>query len=989
MTKERMKHTSRILIVLVLVLSSLTLSAQVLDRGDLTGIVRDESGAALSGTTITITQTQTGFSRIVVTDNSGRYRAPLLPVGSYVIKTNLPGFATVTSNEVVIPVGSSIIINFSLPIARITEAVTITATPPAIQTRRSIVSTNLNQTAIATLPINGRDFRDFALLTPGAQQTPGLRSPIRFGGQQGDYSMLSVDGADMTNPFFAEYTGSLETRNFTISQEAVQEFQILTNGFDAEFGRSTGGVINVVTKSGTNNIRSSAFIFLKDEELTANDPFGNPPTEFSRQQFGGSFGGPIAKDKAFLFFAVDFQDADGPITTQFSRDVKGVSIPEFGIKDMRNLEGQTPQKQDLQTFFGRVDFDIGKTHRLTVRANYSKNNTNSFTGGRGQSVVNASPDNFENFSNSALSIVTSVTSVISTNKFNEFKYHFVFEDRPRNARSNNPEHQIADTGSFGRRFFLPLTGDTIRHQLTNSFSYLVGNHDVKLGVDWNSVQLTNNSFIGFAAGTYFFNTLEDLQSRTPAGMAQRFFINGFTPETHVTNNYWTHELGLFIQDRWQVWSNLTVSYGLRFEAQYNSDPKFPILGSDGKPAGAVRRPGSMTLQPVPQSIANDTNNWGPRLGVSWDPTEEGRTVVRGSVGLYYGRTAQIFMPTGGANFQSATAFLFPPPLPYPELFPSIVPPGKEPPVDLPAGSISFVDENFNNPRVLVLNAGVEHEILKGLVLGLDLVYSHTANARVGGFLPFDMNTFPPTGTDEFKRPIGVDSGFTDSDSDGKIFRRQNAKLGAANILSSIGKARYKSVTLSGRKSFFEGTQFQGFYTWSRDKSNADTERDVGVFLGPSSPFLPSIQKDFGIDERDISHRFIFQGTTELPFNLLLSGIVNLRSGRSAPGYTFNDVNGDNATGTVGNHFDRPVLEGQLLPRFAFRQPNFYSVDMRFMWTGEFEKNNLDILFEIFNLLNNSNFESTIFNVQAVNFLDHNTFVGTQRTAQIGIKWRFE
>ena len=235
-------------------LASLAVPAfsQVLDRGELGGTVRDETGAALPGVTVTITHVETGLTRVVTTDSTGRYRAPLLPVGRYTIQAAFPSFATVIRDGLEVTVGSSPVIDLTMPLATVTEAVTVTAASPVVEVQRSMVSTTLNQKAIATLPINGRDFRDFALLAPGVQQTPGFRSPLRFGGQQGDYSLLSVDGADMTNPFFAEYTGSLETKNFAISQEAVQEFEVLTNGFNAEFGRSTGGVINVVTKSGTN-----------------------------------------------------------------------------------------------------------------------------------------------------------------------------------------------------------------------------------------------------------------------------------------------------------------------------------------------------------------------------------------------------------------------------------------------------------------------------------------------------------------------------------------------------------------------------------------------------------------------------------------------------------------------------------------------------------------------------------------------------------------
>jgi hypothetical protein len=153
---------------------------------------------------------------------------------------------------------------------------------------------------VENLPVNGRDFRDFALLAPGAGSSPGLRSPLRFNGQQGDYTGLTVDGADYTDPFFAEFTGSLETKNFAISQEAIQEFQVLTNGFEAEFGRSTGAIINVITKSGTNQMHGGVHEFWRNHALASNDAFGNQPIDFNQNQFGGYIGGPIAQDRAFF-----------------------------------------------------------------------------------------------------------------------------------------------------------------------------------------------------------------------------------------------------------------------------------------------------------------------------------------------------------------------------------------------------------------------------------------------------------------------------------------------------------------------------------------------------------------------------------------------------------------------------------------------------------------------------------------------------------------
>jgi hypothetical protein len=967
----------------VLLVGTTTGFAQVLDRGEITGNVQDETGAALPGVTITLTHLETGLTRVVVTNASGQYRAPLLPVGPYRIEATLAGFATLTREGVVVTVGSAPVIDLTLPLASVTEAITVTAETPIVETSRAVTATTLNQEAISTLPINGRDFRDFALLSPSVQQNEGLRASLRFGGQSGDYGLVAVDGADQTNAFFAEYTGSAETQNFTISQEAVQEFQVLTNGFNAEFGRSTGGVVNVVTKSGTNETRASGFGFFRDSALRADDAFGNPPTDFSVQQYGGSIGGPIARDKAFYFFAFDAENRSDSVITQFRRDVSGIAIPEFGIADFGALEGPVSAGRDLITLFGKVDFDLSDKHRLSVRVNYNQNETKNFTA-RGTGVVAAHESNFEDFTNEATSFVTSLTSVIGTRAFNEFKFQYVDEKRPREAKSDLPEVQIADTctaGCFGREFFLPINGRTPKIQFYDSFSYLFGSHDVKFGVDWNSNELSDNFFIGWARGSWLFNTLEDFQAGQNELLNFRNFFAPFSEDNIEVDGYWTHELGIFIQDKWQPASNLTVSYGIRYEAQYNGEPKNPIAAPDGTIPLVRQAPGTERV-PVPQDIADDTNNWAPRFGVTWDPTNDGRTVVRGSAGLYFGRTASIFFPTGGSGFRDSVVLFTPPPAPgYPVLPPSVV----QPQPGTPA-AISFVASEFQNPRVFALNLGVEREVAENVSLGVDFIYSETENARIGGFNgQFDMNTFAPTGVDEFGRNVGVDV-FTRGRPDPQFF--------GADMLSSLGRGRYKAVTVTMKKAFTARGQFQAHYTWSKDESNADAERDAGVNLGVDNLF--DVESAFGIDERDIPHRFVFQGTADVGAGFTVSGIATFRKGRALAAQTFEDVNGD---GVGFPPFDRPVYaNGNIVPRFPEYQPNFYNVDLRVMYSaGLGSAGEIDLLFEIFNLLNNSNFTTNSFVFDLPNYgqcsadpsdTTCDDTASDSRSAQIGIKWRF-
>jgi hypothetical protein len=459
------------------------------------------------------------------------------------------------------------------------------------------------------------------------------------------------------------------------------------------------------------------------------------------------------------------------------------------------------------------------------------------------------------------------------------------------------------------------------------------------------------------------------------GIIQRLFYEPFGPDNFEINDYWQHELGLFIQDKWQPRSNLTVNLGLRYEAQWNDDPKFPIAAPDGTIPLSRQAPGT-DLKPVPQTIPDDVNNFAPRLGVSWDPTQDGRTVVRGGAGLYYGRTPALAFPIGGSGFRSSWIGIFPPPpfLTFPEILPSVIDPQEPPPVPVPPPSIDFVAEDFNNLRVLNMNLGAERELARNLALGVDLVYSRTDNARIGGYLmPFDQNTFAPTGVDEFGRAIGIDV----------LWRgRPDPNFFQMSMLSSLGRARYKAVTVSLKKGFSDRGQFLTHYTWSRDEANAATEVAIGFGFAPSDPF--DLEADYGINERDITHRFVFSGTAELGWGFTVSGIGVLRSGRAMPAFAFEDVNGD----FIGS--DRPVDQnGNIVPRFPVRQPNFYNVDLRVSWSAQLGRGGaLDLLLEVFNLFNNSNMVSGNFLFNSPNYGELSTFLSTQRTAQIGIKWRF-
>src|SRR5262245_48345139 len=259
-------------------------SAQTLDRAEINGTISDETGAPLEGVSVTLREVKTGFERTTTTGKDGQYSTPLMPLGTYIVQVERSGFAIAKSDPLLLTVGQALVVNIVMRIAGVTESVSVSAagnTAPALGT---VIDTN----ALENLPINGRDYRDFALLSPTARSITGTRGTFRVAGQPGDYLALNVDGADFTNNFFGEFFGSLERQNFTIPLEAVQEFEVSNGGLGAQAGRSNGGLVNVVTKSGTNQRHGSLAYFLRHHELTADDAFGNPPAGLVRHAGGGS-----------------------------------------------------------------------------------------------------------------------------------------------------------------------------------------------------------------------------------------------------------------------------------------------------------------------------------------------------------------------------------------------------------------------------------------------------------------------------------------------------------------------------------------------------------------------------------------------------------------------------------------------------------------------------------------------------------------------------
>ena len=974
---HRPRSTVVIALLFAVLIAAAPASAQTLDRAEIHGTVRDETGAMLDGVAVTIRETVTGVERSMVTGTAGTFSAPLLALGQYLVRAERREFAVARSEVLVLGVGQSLAVTVVLRVAGLTETVSVSAAGDTATT----TGTSFDSGAIRNLPLNGRDYRDFALLSPTARATTGTRGTFRVAGQPGDYLALNVDGADFTNNFFGEFFGSLERQNFTIPLEAVQEFEVSAGGLGAQSGRSNGGLVNVVTKSGGNQRHGSLAYFLRHHALTADDAFGNAPVGLVRHAGGGSVGGRLVADRTFYFVAADLQRQETPITVKFARNVAGIAVPELGITDLADLEGQYPRREHVTTLLGKLDHQLTSAQRLSVRGNFTRNAGSNIAGG--SALLSQAPSNLESFRNQGVSVVTSVNGAIGTRTFLETKLQVSRETRPRTAQSTGPQVQISDTGTLGTPLFLPGTQDMYRYQLSENVVYQRGGHDLKIGADLNAFNMRNNAFALGLHGAYTFPTLEAFIQRQPSLYAQNFGLNGHTAqEAALLTSFWQHEVAGYVQDRLRPTTRLTVGLGLRYDMQLNPQPQAGIAGVR-VPVGLPVRTGNqvqVTYAPVPQGIPHDRNNWGPRADAAYQFDESGRTMVKGAAGLYYGRTPMIYFPMRGAGVSNTT--LFSPPsrfgVTFPAVLPSAIAPGSALAALLGPPAISYVDPGFENPRVLQVNASVTRQVA-GLSIETGYIGSWSRNLRIGGFraTSWDRNVAPPTQFDAAGRGVNLLS-----------VARPDPSIAQANALTSFGRGRYQALLVSVSRPLRNRWQFYAGYTLAQNVGNGSTERDTEAVFGPSDPF--NLDADFGINEMDERHQFRSYVVWMLPRDVTVASTWAVGSGLAFPAYSPTDLNGDRTTND-GIHPDRPLVNGTPLPRFPSHQPAYVTWDLRAAKGLPVPgAGRAQVIVEVFNLLGAANTYADP-RTQAIlgspNFRVNNRTLGP-RLAQVGLRFDF-
>ena len=886
--------------LLLTLLFALTASAQIL-TGTIQGTVQDANGAVVPGANVVIKNTETNSSRTVVTDEQGFFTAPQLQPGNYSVTVSKQGFATTEDPKVPLTVGQVLGLSFSLKISSVAETVTVTATQ-TVDVAKTEVSTTLNETAVSTTPILGRKFEDLLTLTPGVSITQGPDGDeINFSGQRGIFNNVSLDGGDYNNGFFGEQLGG-QRAAIDITLEAVKEFQVVATGASAEFGRTASGIINVITKSGTNEVHGSAFYFQRLEALSANTSDGKPLQDFHREQYGFTIGGPIKKDRAFFFFAFEGinenlarANLSEPIGTPCpisnptilanealingSEDCQRLALLNF-MRTTRNQEEGLPIKHQInnQAFFSKGSFKINDANQLDVSYNfdYSKNTNqtfdvatygNSANGIEGPSKINV--------------IRANLFSTISPTKLNEAHFSYSREDRPRSAvDSNIPADTamgFATTFRFGNPFFLAPTVDELlwRTQLKDNFSIITGNHTIKVGGEWLHT-LNSQVFRGFFEGRYIFDSVTGfLRYASPAapggfgpntvGCSNGTFVTapatcpggatsggplllylqgaGLTgPATDAAgfSEISNEDYAVFAQDSWKVRPNFTLNYGLRWEAQILPDPVVPPQNTAyGIFLNDPRFPSDGTLP-------DQKSQWQPRLGFAWDISKQGRSVLRASAGIFYARQNMLSqvgsITTNGV--QQQTIFLNTPIIssgvPGPTWPNVVAPPSTVTPCV--AGSISNPFPCFSGVRVF------SRDYENPRVYNFNVGFEQEIYTDWSLYLDFThskgvhLTRFLNVNRNNFFAPF----------------------LGETMVTSSVGKSVYNGFTVGMRKRFSRRYQLEWNYTYAKDRDDDSNERD---------PFtdrafdINNLQLDYALADRDIRHKFNFFTFIELGWGL--------------------------------------------------------------------------------------------------------------------------
>jgi hypothetical protein len=889
----------RVLVVSICVLvfvPALCLAQQNVTSASLSGRVEDTCGAVITGANVTATNVETHQRFATTSDNEGRYRFPFLRTGAYDLTVEATGFHAVT-RQITVLLGQVLELPVQLEVEGVSVNVDVgAADAPLVETARTQITETIRPREIADLPLNGRNYLDLALLVPGVSPTntgsnqrfaetsavPG--QGISVAGQRNLYNSFIVDGVS-ANDDAADLTGTY------YSEEVIDQFQVVTSGGIAEFGRASGGVVNILTRSGTNDWRGNFYGFARNQRFDARNPLAPTKDLLTQAQYGGTAGGPLRRERTFFFtnFEQTRRNYSAVLTiapaalTSINDRLRAVNYGGPLIET-----GVVPASFDTTNFFARIDHRLTERNQLSARYSlYHIEAVNSRNVGGLNAVSRGS-----GIDDTDQTVQVSNVTTLSSRTINEARFQFTRSrlDAPMND-TTGPAVNIAGVANFGTATFSPLARDVNLFEAVDNVSTQLGNHSLKAGGGFLYNRL-NIVFPGAFQGVYNFSSLNNSLSGNYNTFQQAFGA----PEQFQSNP----NLGAFIQDEWRVRRDLTINAGLRYDVQYLPDP-----------------------------IQTDTNNFAPRLGIVYAPGDR-KTVIRASYGLYYDRVP--LRATSNALQRDGSKYLvvqLAPNQPGAPVFPDVL---AVQPATLPTKpNITRIDPNIPLSYTQQANFQIERELPLDAVLSvgyLNVRAKHVILSR-----NVNVPRFPASaGVPNLGRPdpnwgnISQFEGAGNSYYDGMVvsFNQRASRWATVRLSYTLSK------TIDDAGNFFFSTVQDNFNIRDDRGLSDNDQRHRLVLSGTLEAPRERNSTGFGRVLDGFQFGYIFTYASRLPFNALLGS----------------DRNFD------GNNNDRPVGVGRNTGRgFDFASLDL-RVSRRFRLT---ERVDLQLLAEGFNVLNRANF----------------------------------
>jgi hypothetical protein len=971
----------------------------------LSGVVQDKTGAALSGVTITTKSVQTGASRKTTTDVEGRYSLTNLEPGQHELRAERTGFKAAVETNVVLTVGGAAVVDLTLQVGEVTEAIEVRVAEPLVEATKAEVSRVINERSIEALPNIGRNFVDFvklsAFVAPGRENIGGgafkepdtgvgqAASPrLAFGGQTELHTMILVDGADNVQTF----TGLPRA---TPSQEAAKEFRVVNSTYLAEYGRALGGFVNIVTKSGSNNYNGSLYYFGMNDRMNARPLLTTPSYALRQNQYGATVGGPISRNR--IFFFANYEGQRRAESNRFSKVILDNLGPADGsqpntINEVKRFYRLTAESADLlrsndyDGFLVKLDHQLTSSNSIFVRYNLLDSTTRGFLGGGGR----ASPASTTARNNFLLdqALVVTDTAIIGTNKVNEARVQWARRSFDFPSVLKEPDLEVSNLLLTGKSTSDADFYRESRLQMSDSFSYSRASHALKVGADFNNIRDTTEWQLFFPARvifanlggpgpTFFSHTPVVFWWPVPTGAMQgvptpvpftQAVPNDYQPLTIIRFDHNGH--GFFGQDEWKATPSLTLTYGIRYDFETHPDD---IV------------------------LSEDLNNFQPRLGLAYAFGQ--RSVIRAGFGIFSGRIASsgIGQMIGPTIFNS-TGYLPNSQVLYPGIPPvraRFINPTVRGPILAPAATLTFTTSGRVPATPTV--AGVINPGLNGNVSGrLRTPYAEHASIElsreIGGGLAVSarylyihaLKLLAPTGMLN-----GVQTG-TQPTGEPIFAARRFPELGDLFIFDNGGYSIFNGGSFEIQKRFARGFSFHSSYTYSQTIGNTESVAAVNDF-----PENPDRNLERAQSRQHVRHRYTLAFVSQVPRRVPLLGdfkfssIVTAQSGRFFTVFAGSDANLDgNPTSDRPGKLGRNTLEG----------PGFATVDLRIARAFRLtDRSSLEVSADLFNLFNRDNITdlNTLYGANDVN-LPPNPILGfgTPRDVghpfqlQYGVKFKF-